>query len=165
VLWDMPGSGTENHPLGSYFKDKVLYAFDCLLITADSKRLGEEQIKLINEAQKYNTPVVLIIVMLDEAVKNEVEAQFEQNQDYEPTLDQYRPIVEQTIEKLKSYAESQQKIVPRSRIFVISAKKFRALLNSIDPQNGTYNEKYFLLSGEMLQLFQHIISESSRRRN
>jgi GTPase Era involved in 16S rRNA processing len=161
----MPGSGTVNHPLGSYFKDKVLYAFDCLLITADSKRLGEEQIKLMNEAQKYNTPVVLIITMLEQAVKDEVEAQFEQNQDYEPTLDQYRPIVEQTIEKLKSYAESQQDIVPRSRIFVISAKKFRAYVHSIEAQNGTYTEKDFLLSGEMLQLFRHIISESSRRRN
>jgi predicted patatin/cPLA2 family phospholipase len=161
----MPVSGTVKHPLESYFEDKVLYAFDYLLITADSKRFGEEQIKLMNEAQKYNTPVVLIITMLDQAMKDEVEAQFWQNEDYEPTLGKYRPIVEQTIEKLKSYAESQQDIVRRPRIFVISAKKFRAYLNSIDPQSGIYNEEYLRLSGEMRELIQHIISESSRRRN
>ncbi|CAF3265109.1 unnamed protein product, partial [Rotaria sp. Silwood2] len=31
-LWDLPGSGAPQHPAETYFKDKCLYAFDCLLI-------------------------------------------------------------------------------------------------------------------------------------
>ncbi|KAI9249512.1 interferon-inducible GTPase-domain-containing protein [Phascolomyces articulosus] len=32
ILWDMPGAGTDNHPAGTYFDDKFLYAFDTLII-------------------------------------------------------------------------------------------------------------------------------------
>ena len=160
-----PGSGTVDHPLESYFKDKVLYAFDCLLITSECIHFGEEQIKVMNEAQKYNTPVVLLITKLEQAVGNEVDAQFDQNQDYHPTPDEYRSIVENTIKKLRSYVETQQNILPPKRIFVISAKKFRAYLNLLAAGNGANAEKDLLVSGEMEQLIKHISNETFGRRN
>lgn len=32
VLYDLPGAGTASHPLHTYFCDKRLYVFDCLLL-------------------------------------------------------------------------------------------------------------------------------------
>lgn len=32
VLWDCPGAGTLNHPVETYFEDKMLFAFDFLII-------------------------------------------------------------------------------------------------------------------------------------
>ncbi|KAI8074135.1 interferon-inducible GTPase-domain-containing protein [Gongronella butleri] len=32
VIWDMPGAGTMNHPVSTYFEDKFLCAFDSLVI-------------------------------------------------------------------------------------------------------------------------------------
>jgi hypothetical protein len=194
VLWDMPGSGTVKHPLESYFEDKVLYAFDCLLITCDPKRFGEEQLKIIEKAQKYKTPVVLLITMLEQAVDAEVKVQFNQERRhqtcricpcapaacweifvncirfctsgrYQPTLDELRPIVKQTIEKLKSYAQEQLNIVPESRIFVISAEKFRDYYKSAAAGKRDLAKRDLLRSGEMAELIQHLCDEASRRRN
>jgi len=37
VLWDLPGSGTINHPKETYYEDKTLYAFDVLLIVTATR--------------------------------------------------------------------------------------------------------------------------------
>lgn len=165
VLWNMPGSGTVNHPSESYFNDNVLYAFDCLLITSQSGSFGKEQISIMNEAQKYRTPLVLLITKMEQAVADEVETQFQNQINYHPTLDEHRSIVKQIIEQMKSYAESQQNIVPRSRIFVISAKNFRNYCKSTNALNGVNADEYQLLSGEMAQLIQLLTHEASSRRN
>jgi len=150
-------------------KKNTLYAFDCLLITSHSNHFGEEQIKIMNEAQKYNTPVALLITKLEQAVdaevKKEFKAQFKQDRNYHPSLNEYRPIVKETIEKLKLHAQSQPNIAQESRIFVISAQKFRDYLNSVEAEKWEYAEEDVLFSGEMPELIQHLIDETSRRRN
>jgi len=163
-FWDIPGSGTVNHPSETYFDDKVLYAFDSLLITSVSN-FGEEQIKILEEAQKYGTPAVIVITQMDHAVNNKVEAQFKRKRHYHPTLDEYRPIVEQTIVELKSYAQNQQNIVPPSRIFVVSAKKFRDYLESINAGEMDNATEDGLLAGEMCKLIEHLANEASHRRH
>ncbi len=35
VLWDIPGAGTASHPIATYFDDKCLLAFDCLLVVCE----------------------------------------------------------------------------------------------------------------------------------
>ncbi len=32
VIWDLPGAGTENHPIVSYFEDKCLLAYDAVIL-------------------------------------------------------------------------------------------------------------------------------------
>ncbi len=34
-LWDIPGAGTMQHPIQTYFDDKGLLAFDCLVLTCE----------------------------------------------------------------------------------------------------------------------------------
>ncbi len=111
----------------------------------------------MNEAQKYRTPLVLLITKMGQDVDKEVKKQFKNQRNYHPTLDEYRSIVKQIIEQLKSYAESQQNIVPRSRIFVISAEKFRDYLKSTNALNGVNADEYQFLSGEMAELIQLLL--------
>ena len=35
ILWDLPGGGTPNHPIESYFDDKSLLAFDCIVLVCE----------------------------------------------------------------------------------------------------------------------------------
>jgi GTP-binding protein EngB required for normal cell division len=59
VLWDLPGAGTTQHPSATYFEDKALFAFDCLIIVS-SERLLEVDIQIAVEATKRNVPVFFV---------------------------------------------------------------------------------------------------------
>ncbi|KAE9552343.1 hypothetical protein FO519_004426, partial [Halicephalobus sp. NKZ332] len=60
VLYDLPGAGTRSHPIGTYFFDKRLYVFDCLLVVM-AVRAFEDDLILAKLAQEKGTPVVFIL--------------------------------------------------------------------------------------------------------
>jgi hypothetical protein len=35
AIWDLPGAGTESHPISTYFDEKGLLAFDCIVIVCE----------------------------------------------------------------------------------------------------------------------------------
>ncbi|KAI9361037.1 interferon-inducible GTPase-domain-containing protein [Pilaira anomala] len=37
VIWDMPGVGTQNHPIDTYFEKNYLYAFDLLVVVLGNR--------------------------------------------------------------------------------------------------------------------------------
>lgn len=164
VIWDIPGCSTVNHPINDYFLNQVLYAYDCILITSSSN-FGEEQIKLMREANTYNTPVVIVITKLDQHVDDKVKILFQHQRRYHPTLEEYRPIVQQTIEELKSYAVTQQSFVPRERIFVVSLHKYRDYFKSVDAYNWKDADEDGLLSGEMGELVKYLADRAVARQN
>jgi len=63
-LWDMPGAGTPTHPVATYFEDKCLYAFDQLIV-ATATRFMDVDLKIAQDAVKWNVPVVFLRNKLD----------------------------------------------------------------------------------------------------
>jgi len=59
VMWDLPGAGTINHPSETYFTDKTLYAFDCLIIVTDT-RFKEVDLQIAKQASEWGVPVVFL---------------------------------------------------------------------------------------------------------
>jgi hypothetical protein len=64
AIWDLSGGGTQAHPAETYFEDKLLYAFDCLLLLS-ANRFSELEVSIARRAQKFRTPVVLVITKGD----------------------------------------------------------------------------------------------------
>lgn len=70
VFWDTPGCGTILHPARTYFRDKMLYAFDCLIIVGE-ERFSEADITIAETAQQYGIPFVFVRSKMDQVMKNE----------------------------------------------------------------------------------------------
>ena len=75
-LWDIPGTGTVMHSGRTYFVDKFLYAYDCLVITT-STRCSSVDLHLANVAAMYGIPTAI--------VRNKVEGDYK-NHCKEPRL-------------------------------------------------------------------------------
>jgi len=66
VFWDLPGAGTVKHPSTTYFEDKTLFAFDCLLVIT-SDRFTEIDLDIAKKAASWGVPVVFVRNKLDQA--------------------------------------------------------------------------------------------------
>ena len=69
IVWDMPGAGTLAHPAKTYFDDKMLCAFDGLLLMS-AHTFSEPDLMVIKRAQEYNIPVALVRTMSDVHIGN-----------------------------------------------------------------------------------------------
>ncbi len=69
VLWDMPGANTPGNPAQTYFKDKLLCAFDGLLLLS-GETFTEPDLWVLKEAKKYNIPVGLVRTKSDQHITN-----------------------------------------------------------------------------------------------
>jgi len=67
VLWDLPGAGTAKHPSATYFRDKTLFAFDCLLVVT-SDRFSEIDLDIAKNAAIWGVPVVFVRNKIDQAL-------------------------------------------------------------------------------------------------
>ncbi|CAF1666110.1 unnamed protein product, partial [Didymodactylos carnosus] len=72
ALWDLPGGGTSRHPSSTYYNDKVLYAFDCILLLTTA-RFTELDFNIVQEACEYGTPIILVLTKVDQEVIKEFE--------------------------------------------------------------------------------------------
>ena len=72
ALWDLPGGSTNNNRTATYFQDKALYAFDCLLLLSTA-RFTELDFDIVQQAGNCGTPIVLVLTKVDQEVKNELE--------------------------------------------------------------------------------------------
>uniref|UniRef100_A0A914Z2H6 IRG-type G domain-containing protein n=1 Tax=Panagrolaimus superbus TaxID=310955 RepID=A0A914Z2H6_9BILA len=82
MIYDMPGAGTLTHDANSYYHDKCLCAFDCLIIfTQDT--LGREEINFAIQSLRYNQPVAFVRsrcdIVLDNAKKKREINKIDQN--------------------------------------------------------------------------------------
>jgi len=59
VLWDLPGGGTERHPGETYFKDKMLFAFDAVIIVT-STTFTQIDIDIAKRAASAKVPVFFV---------------------------------------------------------------------------------------------------------
>ncbi|ORX62765.1 P-loop containing nucleoside triphosphate hydrolase protein [Hesseltinella vesiculosa] len=77
VIWDMPGAGTMNHPASTYFEDKFLCAFDSLVIVT-AERLMSIDVKIAQQAQQFNIPVLVVRNKADQALEAKIRKMREQ---------------------------------------------------------------------------------------
>ena len=66
------GGSTNNNRTATYFQDKALYAFDCLLLLSTA-RFTELDFDIVQQAGNCGTPIVLVLTKVDQEVKNELE--------------------------------------------------------------------------------------------
>ena len=69
ILWDLPGANTPSNPAATYFKDKVLFAFDGLLL-ASGETFLEADVEVLRQAQEHNIPVGTIRTKSDTHIDN-----------------------------------------------------------------------------------------------
>uniref|UniRef100_A0A914PLB2 IRG-type G domain-containing protein n=1 Tax=Panagrolaimus davidi TaxID=227884 RepID=A0A914PLB2_9BILA len=70
VVWDIPGSGTRKHGSGkTYFMDKCLYMFDCLIILTQDT-ITEEEIGLAKLSLDVGMPVIFVRSRCDMTLMN-----------------------------------------------------------------------------------------------
>jgi len=70
-LYDIPGAGTLSHNAESYFNDKGLCAFDCLLIFVQAT-LSQDEIKFAQSALHYRQSVAFVRSRCDEDMQNKL---------------------------------------------------------------------------------------------
>lgn len=58
-LWDIPGAGTQKHPVDTYFDDKKLYAFDAVLVV-NAGRLLEVAPQIAEGGKRFGKPVAFV---------------------------------------------------------------------------------------------------------
>ncbi|KAG2495476.1 hypothetical protein HYH03_006421 [Edaphochlamys debaryana] len=65
VVWDVPGSGTQSHRAETYYKDKALYAFDCLILVTSGAAAGEADVALMKAASEMGQPFAIVRTKCD----------------------------------------------------------------------------------------------------
>ena len=65
-IWDIPGCGTVTHNTKTYFLDKCLYVYDCLIVVT-ATRCFDVDLHLIAVADMYGIPTVVVRNKIDDA--------------------------------------------------------------------------------------------------
>jgi len=68
-IWDLPGANTPNNPAETYFEDKLLCAYDALLLVSGETFL-ESDLEVLKQAQRYGIPVALVRTKSDIHIYN-----------------------------------------------------------------------------------------------
>jgi GTPase SAR1 family protein len=159
-LWDSPGCGTINNRTETYFADRYLYVFYCLIMVT-SGSLGEYELKILNDAGAYKRPVVIVLS------QSELKAESKARDYYDRTnlsVDEYKPICDETSNEAKENmldtilkARPDYPSLDVSSVFVVSAVKFRDFLK-------TNSETDALLSFETSKLLNYLLKEAEAKR-
>lgn len=159
-FWDVPGCGTINCPMQDYFNERSLYVFDALIVVS-AGILGEYELNLINAAGACNRPVIVVLS------KSEFKAESKARDNFDTTdlsAAEYEAIVQETINEAKKHmqdtleqAKSTYKSLNVSKIFLVSAVKYRAFLNSDKEIDG-------LLSFETCDLLVYMLETAKGKR-
>uniref|UniRef100_A0A914Z0L8 IRG-type G domain-containing protein n=1 Tax=Panagrolaimus superbus TaxID=310955 RepID=A0A914Z0L8_9BILA len=139
MIYDIPGAGTLTHDANSYYQDKCLCAFDCLIICAQDT-LGREEIDFAIQSLRYNQPIAFVRsrcdIVLDNARKNKEIKKIDQN------------AVFSYINRMSDFyigeiARAEKPELRRVPCFFVSAYSLRDLINGEEPE-AVYHEQAFL---------------------
>ncbi len=140
-LWDTAGCGTHQHPSDKYFQEKVLYAFDLIMVVAENE-LGEYENKILESAQKQKIPVVVVITKAEEKVQSKTRKLFNTRN---PPLPEYERIVPETIEEARQHVNTclETKGLHDIPVFVVSSWKYRDLIMDIEALENMNHQGVF----------------------
>ncbi|CAF1616462.1 unnamed protein product [Rotaria magnacalcarata] len=151
ALWDIPGGGNMSYQSETYFKDQLLYAFDCLLILVNN-RFTEVDFHIIRQACHFQTPIVLVITKVDQEIANECEDHPEKS--LQEAIDHVSQDLKQVLRQ--ELIEVDPTLIDVS-IYAVAAKQFRKEMN-----NQIANDE--CPSMEMWPLIAYCLSRASDQR-
>uniref|UniRef100_A0A914EB50 IRG-type G domain-containing protein n=1 Tax=Acrobeloides nanus TaxID=290746 RepID=A0A914EB50_9BILA len=140
-FYDIPGSGTMRHTSKNYYNDKMLHAFNCLIILVQNT-LCEEEVLFAKTALNYNQPVVFVRSRCDSDLDS-----LEKNGEIE---ERTQEMVNQLISKLAQvYAKEVETRAPELKhvpCFFVSSISLRNLVSGKFNSGNTfyYQEAKFL---------------------
>lgn len=154
VLYDLPGAGTIGHPSHTYFCDKRLYVFDCLLLVT-SERIRENDLAIAKLAQEMGTPVVFVRNKTMNDLKTMRDNPEYMNMGEKELIDLTISIIKENIYKTLKAAK-----IENSEVFVIEAHSLREFSKiNVD---GLYQLEN-IIKFEEIALFQHLTKLASVR--
>lgn len=149
-IWDLPGGGTEKHPADTYFEDKTLYAFECLLLLKTG-RFTSLDVQIFKKAVENNIPIAIVMTKADQDIKNRARQKASELR-RKLTKDEYRSLIEETIQMLKNNAR--EELIAAgcaapllNAMFVVSAMSYRdEKMNLLDDNDcpSLETEKLFI---------------------
>ncbi|CAF1562946.1 unnamed protein product, partial [Didymodactylos carnosus] len=149
-LWDLPGGGTQKHPAETYFEDKTLYAFDCLLLLK-AGRFTSLDVQIFKKAVEYKMPIAVVMTKADQDINNRTKTKAREL-GRKLTKDEYKSLIEETIRMLKNNAK--EELISAgcaeptlNAMFVVSAISYRdEKMNLLDDNDcpSLETEKVFL---------------------
>uniref|UniRef100_A0A914PZJ4 IRG-type G domain-containing protein n=1 Tax=Panagrolaimus davidi TaxID=227884 RepID=A0A914PZJ4_9BILA len=138
-IYDIPGAGTLTHNAESYYHDKCLCAFDCLIILTQDT-LAQDEINFAIQSLRYNQSIAFVrskcdIVLYNALIKGEI-SQIDQQ------------AVKHYISEMSDfYVEEIQRVdkpeLCRVPCFFLSAYSLRNLIRGEKPA-AVYHEKNFI---------------------
>uniref|UniRef100_A0AC34RN46 IRG-type G domain-containing protein n=1 Tax=Panagrolaimus sp. JU765 TaxID=591449 RepID=A0AC34RN46_9BILA len=154
ILYDLPGAGTIEHPSHTYFCDKRLYVFDCLLLVM-SERIRETDLAIARLAQEMGTPVVFVRnKALNDLNTMRQKTEFKNLEE--------KKLIELTMAKIKKniYEELKVAKINDPQVFIIEAHSLRKF-NNLSAENLLQLEKILLF--EELELYKYMTKLASSR--
>ncbi|CAF1571379.1 unnamed protein product [Didymodactylos carnosus] len=126
MVWDIPGCGTRDHPVATYFKREHLAAFDCLVLVAATATLGEYERHILQEIDKSKTSVIIVINKRDGCIEPKCRKKFGRH--YQPALHDYKLIITEIINEAKTAVQDSLldlNLTQTPEVFAISAYNYR----------------------------------------
>ncbi|RUP25904.1 interferon-inducible GTPase-domain-containing protein [Jimgerdemannia flammicorona] len=71
VLWDLPGGGAERNPGEPYFPDKMMFAFDALIVVTSAKFLQIE-LDIAKQANEKRVPIYFVRSKADQSIESKL---------------------------------------------------------------------------------------------
>jgi small GTP-binding protein len=139
VLWDIPGSGTQNHSAQTYFTSKKLYVFDCLIILTQDM-LTQEEISLALDAIRHNQPIIFARSRCDVTLEN-MKKMRRIPQLNQEAADKF--VDEMAIKFERELKKTGHPELAKVRTFFISSYIMRDIMDDITPDYH-FQEKEFL---------------------
>ncbi|CAF1030882.1 unnamed protein product [Rotaria sordida] len=138
TIWDLPGGNTQTHPAETYFEDKVLYAFDCLLLLKYG-RFTQLDIDIYRKAVKCNIPIAIVMTKGDVDIDNEAKLRFSRPF-RKLSKNECKILIEETTRKLKCDATNELVKAgcpepPDNSMFVVAAQSYRDQLLALLEEN------------------------------
>ncbi|CAF1150617.1 unnamed protein product [Adineta ricciae] len=154
--WDHAGCGTFDHPTENYFRQNLLYAFDCILLVTASG-LGEYERTILEHARRFETDVVIVINKADDRVQSKLRRR--PRHLGQPDVNARRLIIQETIDEAKASITEELRNIQQEQVpvFVVSAHKWR-------DYQFSHSEEDKDLSMEIVPMIEYILNAAFRRR-
>lgn len=149
VWYDIPGCGTDDVPVDTYFMDHCLFAFDHIIILMDSRIFATDRV-VLTTAKQLRIPATVVRSKSDSHIRAVMYDEFGFDADNREHGDQEQFKEKWTLAK-KSYVHRQKKLFteycrehqlddyykPASLFFLVSSRRIVELMKAIPiPKNG-----------------------------
>jgi hypothetical protein len=138
-IYDIPGAGTLTHDATSYYHDKCLCAFDCLVIVAQDT-LGQEEIDFAIQSLRFNQPIAFVRSRCDIVLDNARKLGDIDEINQEAVVTYLNQLGEAYVKEIQRANKPELNKIP---CFFVSSYSLRSLILGKKPE-AIYKEQEFL---------------------